>query len=208
MASVSIDPRILIRPSKAMLDLIEAMDPVPKELQSVIHDNEVTVPQLKVIQAKHKEMKWTTPIFDMISRESIDLPEPKFAERNPELEKRVQKLKQQQENREYQRMTQNLTEFGFPKTSKGDDVSISKQMKELNNYLVLIFQFIFSVLTSFAAGYLAPYFFWGVVDVGQRLIIGIVLAFLVAMADLYFIFRFFLQAEGVVDFVALDKKYQ
>ena len=62
-------------------------------------------------------------------------------------------------------------------------------MKELNSYLLLIFQFLFSVVTSFFAGYLAPYFFYGVTDVGKRLLVGIILAFMVAIADLYFIIR-------------------
>ncbi len=79
-------------------------------------------------------------------------------------------------------------------------------MKELNNYLLLIAQFVLSIAASFAAGYLAPYYFYGILDQGTRLLVGLVFAFVVAMADMYFIVRFMLQAEGVIDLREMDKK--
>jgi len=79
-------------------------------------------------------------------------------------------------------------------------------VKELNSYLILIGQFVLSVVTAFAAGYLAPYFFYGVLDAGKRLLCGVLFAFFVAVADLYFMIRFFLQTEGVIDVDAMTKK--
>ena len=72
-------------------------------------------------------------------------------------------------------------------------------MKELNSYLILIFQFILSVATSFIAGYLMPYYFYGIADTGKRLLVGIIFAFVVGIADLYFVIRFFLETDGVLD---------
>ena len=134
----------------------------------------------------------------LLKSSSIELPTVTFPERDPELEARCQKLRIAQENREYSQMTSDLGGLGLGQKKQSDEDSIAKQMKELNNYLLLIFQFIVSIGTAFASGYLAPYYFYGIEDVGKRLIFGVILAFMVAIADLYFIVRQFLYLEGVI----------
>ena len=71
-------------------------------------------------------------------------------------------------------------------------------VEELNRYLLLIFQFVLSMVSAFAFGYLAPYYFYGTVDVGRRLLYGIISGFVVGMADLYFVIRHLLTTEGVI----------
>ena len=56
-----------------------------------------------------------------------------------------------------------------------------------------------TLITGFFCGFLLPYFFYGVADLGRRLIWGIVFAFVVGVADLYFVLKFFLEAEGVIN---------
>ena len=73
-------------------------------------------------------------------------------------------------------------------------------MKELNNQLILVFQLLVSVLTAFAFGYFSPYLFYGVAAVDTRLITGILFAFVVGVADLYFVIRYFLRLDGVYPF--------
>ena len=80
-------------------------------------------------------------------------------------------------------------------------------MKELNAYLLLVVQFVVSVVTAFFSGYFAPYFFYGIVDVGKRLLAGIIFGFVVGVADLYFIMRHFLEEEGVIDLDKMAKKF-
>merc|ERR1712111_26405 len=114
------------------------------------------------------------------------LPSPQFPPRNPELEARIQKLKLQQAEREYKRMTENVDgRQGLARDSV--DQPIGKQMRELNNYLLIIVQLVITVGCSFAFGYFAPYFIRGVTNVGTRLLTGILCAFVVAIADLYFV---------------------
>ena len=72
-------------------------------------------------------------------------------------------------------------------------------MKELNNYLLIVLQLVVSVACSFAFGYLAPYYFYNTTEVGPRLITGIFVAFVVGLADLYFVIKFFLETEGVIE---------
>ena len=71
-------------------------------------------------------------------------------------------------------------------------------MKELNNYLVIVAQFVISLVCSFAFGYLAPYYFYQTTEVGPRLLSGIIFAFIVGLADLYFVLKFLLETEGVI----------
>ena len=71
------------------------------------------------------------------------LPEPKFPPRNPELEARIQRLKAEQAEREYKRMTSNVD--GRQGLSKEMEQPFGKQMTELNNYLLLILQFVITV---------------------------------------------------------------
>ena len=71
-------------------------------------------------------------------------------------------------------------------------------MEELNRYLLLIFQFVLSMVSAFAFGYLAPYYFYGTVYVGRRLLYGIISGFVVGMAGLYFVIRHLLTTEGVI----------
>ena len=72
-------------------------------------------------------------------------------------------------------------------------------MEEINRYLLLVFQFVLSMASAFAFGYLAPFYFYGTLAVGPRLLYGIISAFVVGMADLYFVIRHLLQMEGVID---------
>jgi hypothetical protein len=50
---------------------------------------------------------------------------------------------------------------------------------------------------SFAFGYLAPFYLTGQTDVGPRLLIGVLMAFVVGIADLYFVIRQMLADDGI-----------
>ena len=63
-----------------------------------------------------------------------------------------------------------------------------------------------SLVSAFAFGYLAPYYFYGTLAVGPRLLYGIISAFVVGMADLYFVIRHLLEVEGVIDLTEKKQK--
>lgn len=64
---------------------------------------------------------------EMMSGCEMVLPEPKFPPRNPELEARIKKLRAEQENREYRKMTENIDgKWKLGKTELSEE-SISKQ---------------------------------------------------------------------------------
>ncbi len=63
-----------------------------------------------------------------VSKSELILPSPEYAPRNPELEARCQKLRAEQENREYQRMTESIDRKHTD--SARDDQPIGKQSKK------------------------------------------------------------------------------
>ena len=71
-------------------------------------------------------------------------------------------------------------------------------MKELNSFLILIVQFVVSVVCSFMFGFLGPYYLYGKTDLGGRLLAGIICAFIVGCADMYFVIRQMLEEDGIL----------
>merc|ERR1739844_184685 len=134
-----------------------------------------------------------------ISKCELILPEPKMTPRNPELEARIEELKAQQEQRDYEKMTDNVDPWRKAELVDRIDKPISKQLEEINRYLLLVFQFVLSMASAFLFGYLAPFYFYGTVAVGPRLLYGIISGFVVGMADLYFVMRHLLLVDGVIE---------
>lgn len=60
-------------------------------------------------------------------------------------------------------------------------------MKQINRQLIAIAQFIFSVITGFVFGFLGIELIIGNLDFGFRLLLGIICALIIALAELYFL---------------------
>lgn len=113
----------------------------------------------------------------------IKLPENEIIERNPELEARCEKLRQQQQNQEYMKMTKNVDAAlkNYPEDT------IAYQMKTLNKQIIAVFQFVLSVVAGFAFGFLGLEWIIGGLDFGLRLLLGIMIALVIALAEIYFL---------------------
>ncbi|XP_018578864.1 transmembrane protein 199 [Anoplophora glabripennis] len=122
-------------------------------------------------------------LHELIEGSHIILPKNQEIPRNEELEKRCQRLKAQQENKSYHRMTKNVdsTKRKLPEDSFGYHV------KQMNRHLVAIFQFIVSVAAGFAFGFIGVELIIGSLDFGFRLLLGIICALTIALAELYFL---------------------
>ena len=120
MATVSLDPNIRVRLTQEVKDLL-GKDAASKDI--------VEVSELKELKQILDERKTKVHFHELLSKCEVILPTPDYAPRNPELEARVQKLKAEQENREYDRMVDNVNSA---KTSLLSDIDepISKQCKK------------------------------------------------------------------------------
>ncbi|GJQ65769.1 hypothetical protein Trydic_g11947 [Trypoxylus dichotomus] len=113
----------------------------------------------------------------------VILPQNVEIPRNPDLEKRCNILKAQQQNRQYKAMTKNVDNV----RQRHPEDTIAYQMKQLNRHLIAVAQFIFSVIAGFAFGFIGVELLVGRLDFGFRLLLGIICGLTVALAELYFL---------------------
>lgn len=79
-----------------------------KKKEKVVKRDKTTslrLPELKALKSELGDNKF---LCDIIDGAELQLPENEIVERNPVLEKRIQRLKQQQEQRVYESMTKNV----------------------------------------------------------------------------------------------------
>ena len=192
MASVSIDPTLKLSPSSQLVQFLQLqqLQSPPERIQSLVDGEmtELTVEDIKWLRAAAPNLPPS-----LLLSSSLLLPSPVFPERNPELEARCQKLRAEQEDRDYRAITSNVRRDRGP-----EEEPIKKQFKEINNFLLLIVQFVVSVVCSFMFGFLGPYYLYGKTDLGGRLLFGIICAFIVGCADMYFVIRQMLEEDGIL----------
>jgi len=194
MASVSINPTIYLAPSPMLISFLQQQDLVspPKSIQSLL-DGETA--NLSVEDITWLRVNVPTIPSSLLLSCQLLLPTPEYEQRNPVLEERCVKLRAKQEEMEYRSMTGNVRR-DYERTR--DEEPIKKQFKEVNAFLLLILQFVVSVVCSFMFGYLSPYYLYGRTDMGGRLLFGIICGFVVGCADMYFVIRQLLEDDGIL----------
>lgn len=60
-------------------------------------------------------------------------------------------------------------------------------MKQINRHLIAVLQFLFSVAAGFAFGFIGVELIVGGLDFGFRLLLGIICALVIALAEIYFL---------------------
>jgi hypothetical protein len=137
MASVSIDPEIKLR-----------LTPDMKELAQQVFNNEqqpikdlFTVKEIKELKnamGKKAGIQQKLHFHELVSKCELILPQPQFAPRNPELEARIKKLKIQQDQREYNRMTDNVDPWRQATIVQREDEPVAKQCNfYIKNFWIL-----------------------------------------------------------------------
>lgn len=64
---------------------------------------------------------------------------------------------------------------------------LSYTVQQINRHLIAVLQFIFSVLAGFAFGFIGVELIIGDLDFGFRLLLGIICALIIALAEIYFL---------------------
>ncbi|CAG9581215.1 unnamed protein product [Danaus chrysippus] len=113
----------------------------------------------------------------------VDVPENEVLKRNPVLEARCVKLRAQQEAREYRKMTKGVdnVRMRFP------EETIAYQLKQVNRQLIAVGQFIISIFAGFLFGFRGVEWMVGNLDFGFRLLLGVMCALVIALAEIYFL---------------------
>ncbi|XP_033343175.1 transmembrane protein 199-like isoform X1 [Bombus vosnesenskii] len=192
------DPSIKIKPNKKLIEFIcknvKKTNSTPAAITAL---KKSTKDKQKDILLKLDDLKWLNKyleeyrtihmesiyLHELLEEDDIRLPTPKVTPRNPELEARTQKLKAQQNAMKYRAMTKNVDTT----TKNLPEDTISYQMKQINKQLIAVAQFIFSVLAGFAFGFVGLELIVGTLDFGFRLLLGIICALVIALAEIYFL---------------------
>uniref|UniRef100_A0A1B6KIT6 Endoplasmic reticulum-based factor for assembly of V-ATPase n=1 Tax=Graphocephala atropunctata TaxID=36148 RepID=A0A1B6KIT6_9HEMI len=156
------------------------LDSLSKKLKGSKDLLKLTVSEVRWIR---ENVKLDVALHEWLGRCRIELPEPPVIPRNPELEARVQRLKLEQQERDYQNMTRNVDTV----RSKYPDDSIASQVKEINRQLIAVLQFVVSVGAGFAFGFIGVELIVGDLDFGFRLLLGVMCALIIALAEIYFL---------------------
>lgn len=149
--------------------------------------NVLKVDDVKWLYATLKQMRQSDPatpyLHTLLSGCQMELPVNPVQERNPVLEARCQRLRKEQEDREYHRMTKNVDSV----RKHMPEETMAYQMKQINRHLIAVAQFVFSVAAGFAFGFIGIELIIGQLDFGFRLLLGIIIALVIALAEIYFL---------------------
>ncbi|XP_069961916.1 transmembrane protein 199 [Bactrocera oleae] len=124
-------------------------------------------------------------LYDIIENCRLYLPMNEVIERNPELEARCQRLREQQQNKEYLDMTKNVDST----LKYVPEDTIAYQVKAMNSQMIAVLQFIFSVAAGFVFGFLGLELIFGGLEFGLRLVLGIFCALVIGVAEMYFLLK-------------------
>lgn len=124
-------------------------------------------------------------LYDLIENCRLYLPMNEVIKRNPELEARCQRLREQQQNKEYLDMTKNVDST----LKYVPEDTIAYQVKAMNSQMIAVLQFIFSVAAGFVFGFLGLELIFGGLEFGLRLVLGIFCALVIGVAEMYFLLK-------------------
>ncbi|XP_014252578.1 transmembrane protein 199 [Cimex lectularius] len=141
--------------------------------------------------AKFQDLEWlftktkheTGKFHELITGSEILLPKPAEIPRNPELEARVKRLRAEQDERDYKKMTKNVDNVRV----RHPEDSIKYQVDQMNKQLIAVAQFVFSVIAGFVFGFLGIELIVGDLEFGFRLLLGVIFALIIALAEIYFL---------------------
>jgi len=141
--AVHLDTRVYVKATQELRSTLASLEKVLDVPEELLEANDLSVPQMKVVHGLMKrglELGVDLPyrFHELVTTAEIKLPSPVYAERNPELEARCQRLRIEQENREYKRMTEGVDR----KHAQRDDEPFAKQSEKSNQRnTVLIFAY-------------------------------------------------------------------
>ncbi|XP_046736533.1 transmembrane protein 199 [Diprion similis] len=211
------NPLITIKPGAALIEfVVKKVTDVEKAPDGITTLKNSTKKQRSNVVLKLDDVRWLNNyliewrktsdekfyIHEFLETSEIILPTPEVTPRNPELEARIQKLILQQNSRDYRAMTKNIDSV----RKKFPEDTIAYQMKEMNRHLIAVAQFIFSVLAGFMFGFIGIELIIGNLDFGFRLLLGIIFALIIALAEIYFLAKKLNEEDYIITMDALPTK--
>jgi len=148
-----------------------------------INLNDIKWLNKKLVEKRNMDADLNLYLHELLTGSRLVLPKNEILERNPELEARCVRLRLEQEARVYNAMTKNVDSS---RTKLPED-TISYQIKQINRQLIAVVQFVVSIAAGFAFGFIGVELMIGELDFGFRLLLGILCALIIALAEIYFL---------------------
>ena len=126
-------------------------------------------------------------LHELLSGSDLFVPAYVPPERNPELAERIERLKAEQANREYEEMTRNVS-LNRPRRNQAAD-SFVPDMKSVQGQIITVVNVFLTIGGAFLFGYKSIEYSYGSADFTLQISFGLFCALLVAIADLYFLFK-------------------
>ncbi|XP_055917017.1 transmembrane protein 199 [Eupeodes corollae] len=137
----------------------------------------------KILNELRASEKTNRYAYEFLENCEVILPENEIIPRNQSLEDRCEKLRAAQANTAYMNITKNVD---LTIKQRHED-SFAFQLKEVNRQVIAVLQFVCSVIAGFVFGFLGIELIVGNLDFGFRLLLGIMCALIIALAEIYFL---------------------
>lgn len=191
----AMDDHISVIPSarfKQILFEFKESEDIPRSIKEKLVSEEgtdkeirLTTEEVEWCHTKIRECSKSERIHELLSESQIILPKYEPPARNPELEARVQRLRFEQENREYKSMTKSVDAV-HQRENLGLG-EIGKDIRTVNQQIVSGMQYLLSVVGTFFAIFIAVGM--ATPDYGIRALVASISAVIVGLAELFFIIR-------------------
>lgn len=188
------DDHISVIPSerfkKILFEFKESKD-TPKSIKQKLATEEsekelrLTTEEIEWCHTKIRESSRPERIHELLTESQIILPKYEPPPRSPELEARIQRLRFEQENREYKNMTKSVDP-----TLQRENLGlgeIGQDIRTVNQHIISGMQYLLSVVGTFFAIFIAAGM--ATSDYGVRALVASISAVIVGFAELFFIIR-------------------
>lgn len=194
---------ITIIPSKRFVQILQQLQNsigVPNSIKVKLTDDgdftdckiHLTTQEIKWCHSKMRECGISERVHELLAESEIVLPKYEPPPRNPELEARIQRLRFEQENREYKNMTKSIDPSHFQDSNNVGD--IGKELRSVNRQIISGMQYLLSLVGTFFAVFIGMGL--ATPDYGVRALIATISAVVVGIAEMFFIIREDLREES------------
>lgn len=191
---------VQIKPSSVLLafltDFCQSCDyetSLKDEVKRSLDNIPVRVPYklLKSVRnaARDTSVSASVSLHELLDGSELCLPSPVIPPRNPELESRVQRLRNQQLNREYDKMTASVDPGRRSATSVTAASHLGSDLRQVKQQSIAVVNFLVSVGGTFAFFYKAVEYALPDPHIPVQVLAGLFAAIVVAVAELYFVIK-------------------
>ncbi|XP_077996260.1 vacuolar ATPase assembly protein VMA12-like [Glandiceps talaboti] len=178
---------------RRVIETILTDDDLPVKLKSKLEtfssnkqNEEVQSIPFDTVQLCHHQLTkdGTSSLYlhELLDDSDVYFPPLPKRQRNPELVARLERLKREQEEKEYKRMTKGINTETLKKSTFAE---FGAEVRSVKKQLMTVFNSFLTVICAFVFGYMAASYSHQ--PVALCILVGILLSTIVGIADLYFI---------------------